>query len=430
VAIGVKRKTPISDVRIGMFVEELDRPWVETPFLFQGIEVRSEEDIDQLAKYCDYVYVSGTPAPAAPPESQPVRFERVRVSPETVRRIEDSEKVAPPDSAVINRARYRATVSFEREFGRAASIRTQLKRRVEAMYEDVRMGSGFQYGYVIEVIGDLTDSVLRNPSAHLLLGQLKSRDDYAASHAMNVCTVSLALGRHLGLPHEQLVELGTGAMLIDIGILRLPAEILNKHGRLTDEEYDIVKSHVDYGINILESAGADIPAGVLDIVYTHHERHDGSGYPRGLAGDAIPLGGRIVGIVDTYDAMTTKRIHQDGVSPTRTLLELYEERDRLFHKDLVESFIQCLGIYPVGALVECSTGQVGLVIAQTPSKRLRPKLLLVLDQDKNPYPIPKVTDLSAAEAEGQITISRIVPPNEYSIDVASYLKDFSWVGTT
>src|SRR5690606_17120941 len=115
-------------------------------------------------------------------------------------------------------------------------------------------GTTFQSGYVIEVIGDLTDSVLRNPSAHMLLGQLKVHDDYAASHAMNVCSLALAFGRHLGLPHDRLTELGMGAMLIDIGILKVPPEILNKHGRLTEDEYEIVKSHVDHGLRILESA--------------------------------------------------------------------------------------------------------------------------------------------------------------------------------
>ncbi len=260
----------------------------------------------------------------------------------------------------------------------------------------------------------------------MLLGQLRKKDDYTASHAMNVCSLTLAFGRHLGLPQETLTDIGMGAMLIDIGILKIPEQILNKEGSLTQEEYDIVKHHVDYGLQILESAGEDIPPAALDVVYTHHERCDGSGYPRGLTGDAIPLSGRMVGIVDTYDAMTTNRVHQDSAPPTKTLRELYEQRDGLFDKELVESFIQFLGIYPVGTLVECSTGQVGMVIAQNSRKRLLPKLLLILDKDKKPYPIPKITDLSQADPNNPIKISSIVQAQDYDIDLNHYMDDLSW----
>ncbi len=156
---------------------------------------------------------------------------------------------------------------------------------------------------------------------------------------------------------------------------------------------------------------------------------DGSGYPRGLTGDNIPLPGRIVAIVDTYDDMTTNRVHQDSAAPTKTLRELYEQRDGLFDKELVESFIKFLGIYPVGTLVECSTGQVGVVVAQNPQKRLLPKLLLILDKEKNPYPIPKITDLSQSSPDAQIKISRIVQPHEHDIDLTHYVDDISWAKT-
>lgn len=425
----MKHQVPVSELRIGMFVEELDRPWTETPFLFQGFEITSEEDIEKIKRYCDYIYVSNKPEPEKT-ERPAFRVESATLSREMRRRLSESEASFLPDSSLLNQTRYSVSRPFESEIGRAADIRTQSRKRVETLFEDVRMGSGFNSGYVVEIISDLTDSVLRNPDAHMLLGQLKKRDDYAASHAMNVCSLTLAFGRHLGLPQDTLTEIGMGAMLIDIGTLKIPDDILNKKGSLTKEEFDIVKNHVDYGVQILESVSDDIPPAAIDVVYTHHERCDGSGYPRGLTGDVIPLHGRIVGIVDTYDAMTTNRIHQDSSAPTRTLRELYEQREGLFDRELVESFIQFLGIYPVGTLVECSTGQVGIVVAQNPRKRLLPKLLLILDKEKKPYPIPKITDISQSSPDEQIRISRIVQPDEYDIDLAHYLDDFSWVKAT
>ncbi len=267
----MKHQVPVTELRIGMFVEELDRPWTETPFLFQGFEITSEEEIEQISRYCEYIYVSRKPEPEKP--ARPAfQAERATLSPEMRRRLHESETSWLPDSSLINQAHYSSSRPFEREIGRAANIRTQTKKRVETLFEDVRMGSGFNSGYVIEIISSLTDSVLRNPDTHMLLGQLKKKGEYEASHAMNVCSLTLAFGRHLGLPQDTLTDIGMGAMLIDIGTLKVPEEILNKEGRLTNEEYDIVKQHVDYGIQILESVSDDIPPAALDVVYTHHER--------------------------------------------------------------------------------------------------------------------------------------------------------------
>jgi HD-GYP domain-containing protein (c-di-GMP phosphodiesterase class II) len=423
----MKHKISVNNLQIGMFVEQLDRPWIETPFLLQGFEIKSTEDIERVRKYCEHVYVTGETNPEEL-RPTPIKYISPSLSKQASRRIWESEAYFPADANLIHQKQYGKPKPLEAEIGRAWEIRGRAKEHVETMFEDIRMGSTFSTGYVVQVISDLTESVLSNPDAHMLLGQLRRRDDYAASHAMNVCSISLAFGRHLGLPYDRLNELGLGALLIDIGTLKIPREILNKKSPLTEEEYEIVKNHVIHGVEILEAAEGDIPATALDMVYTHQERYDGSGYPRGLAGDDIPLFARMVAIVDTYDAMTTHRLHRDGIAPTSTLKELYDQRSGQFDSELVEQFIQCLGIYPVGTLVLCSTDEVGLVIAQNPGKRLRPKLLLLLDKKKNPYPIPKIVDLSKYNQGEAIDVSKIIDARDYDIEVADYLKDISWAG--
>jgi len=209
--------------------------------------------------------------------------------------------------------------------------------------------------------------------------------------------------------------------LHDLGKLKIPNEILNKPGRLTKEEFDIIKSHVPLGVRILEdSQGIDEVS--IDIARFHHERVDGSGYTSGRAGSDITEFGLIGGIVDCYDAITSDRIYQQGVSAYDALRKMYEWRGTAFDSGLVEKFIQCMGIYPIGSLVEMNTGSIGVVATINRNRRLRPKLVMVLTSSKKAFDKPKVVDLMETEAKGQdLEIRRVLASGTYGINPVDYL---------
>jgi hypothetical protein len=176
-------------------------------------------------------------------------------------------------------------------------------------------------------------------------------------------------------------------------------------------------------MEVIRRSGTAVSETALEIVYTHHERMDGSGYPRGLQGDEIPLFGRIVGIVDVYDASTSDRVYRSGNSPSDALHGLYNDRTGLFDGELVEQFIKFLGIYPIGSVVRCNTEEIGIVIGQNPERRLRPKLLLVRNADGVPYPEPRIIDLKQFSGASSIEIAGIVQPGDYDFEVADYIQE-------
>lgn len=430
-------KLRVDALRIGMHVEKLDRPWLGTPFLFQAVDIESVEDIQQLKKYCDHVYVTKMPDEGA--AAKVIRHHaaagdgRPKPVSETVitRKLEVLWKRhgrgKRDDSELIHRRVYDSHAPIEEEIVKAREVHQDVEQVLDTMYEDARMGKTIDTGYAKEVIKDLVESVLRSSDAHLLLSQLKKKDRYAATHGINVCSFALAFGRHLGLDRSALKDLGLGAMLIDVGNIRIPSEILRKPEPLTPEEFDIVKQHTVFGMEILLECPQPISPEAIEVVYTHHERVDGSGYPRGLIGDRIPLFGRMVGIVDVYDAATSDRIYRSGQAPSETLNELYNLRSGKYDKYLVEQFIQTLGIYPIGSVLKCTSGEIGIVIAQNPKRRLRPKLLLVRSPENQPYATAKIVDLSLFPEGETLDVAGVVKASEHDIDVGLYLEDFSGV---
>jgi len=235
--------------------------------------------------------------------------------------------------------------------------------------------------------------------------------------------LTITFGRHLGLSVRQLNLAGMGGLLHDIGKLRTPLEILNKPGKLTDEEFAIMRAHPDHGREILE-ANPGIPAAVIDVAFTHHERLHGHGYPRGLKADEISLWSKMVAIVDVYDAITSNRIYHDGMNATEALTRMYEWRERDFDPVLLEQFTQCIGIYPIGTLVELHGGEVGIVISTNPELRLRPKVLVVLDEEKRPYYPTRVVDLAqfVDREEGIYAINKVLEPGTYNVDVQQHIR--------
>ena len=247
---------------------------------------------------------------------------------------------------------------------------------------------------------------------------MKSRDSYAYDHGIDVAVYMLAFGRHLGYPKDKLRILGVSGLMQDIGKLRVSEEILAKSGKLSVEEFEEVKVHVHHSVDILRET-ADIPKEVLMVVAQHHERLDGSGYPRRLKGDQIYSFAAMSGIVDSFEALVSQRPYAEAISTHQALQQLNRWKGTSFHEALTEQFIQCIGIFPVGSLVELNTGDVAVVIGQNKVRRLKPKVMLLLDPDKQAYQYPSTLDLINDPMSSYKTpyqIKRDLPTGAYGID--------------
>jgi putative nucleotidyltransferase with HDIG domain len=410
-----------------MYVAELDRPWRETPFLFQGFEIRDEDDLAKLRQYCRHVIVESHEDVALKPKSfaPPPRGPGVSADP--------SARTAAPHAkasgySVLQRfqpgarhaPRYPDEVSVEQELPQAREIATRVHEVVATTMEDVRLGRSLNVPAARQHVSGMVGSIIRNPDALLWLNELKHKDHYTLEHSVRVCVLALAFGRHLELPTEDLEVLGLGALLHDIGKMKVPNEILNKPARLTEEEFEIMKSHVPEGVAILE-ATTQIPEAAIEVARSHHERFNGGGYAGGLRGETIGLFGAIGAIVDCYDAITSDRVYHSGMAAHEALGKMYAWRQTDFHPGLVEQFIQCIGVFPIGSLVELSTGAIGVVVAQHRTRRLRPRVALVLNTDKKPFEQMKIVDLMDVDIH-DLEIRNCLPSGSFGINPTDYLR--------
>ncbi|MDH4261297.1 MAG: HD-GYP domain-containing protein, partial [Gammaproteobacteria bacterium] len=269
----------------------------------------------------------------------------------------------------------------------------------------------------------MVDSVLRNPAAMSCLMRIRRKGGYLHSHSLASSVWATMLGREIGLDRDALRVVALGAMLLDVGKTRIPEKLLSKPGKLDDGETRLMRRHVEFGLDLLKKAG-DVDVHVRDMVAHHHERHDGSGYPAGLKGDAIPVFGRIAGMVDTYDAMITSRPYASTQSSYGALRQLRSLAGTGFQAELVDQFTQAIGMFPTGTLVLLNTGEVAVVTAQSRTRRLRPEVMIILDRDRKPLADYRVVDLnqmsSTADDQASLWIESGLEPGAFGVDPAEY----------
>jgi HD-GYP domain-containing protein (c-di-GMP phosphodiesterase class II) len=372
------RKTiPVSELQFGMYVAELDRPWTDTPFRFQGFVLENAQQLETLKKFCKHVQVD------------PDKAEVVGRLPE--------QTLGPARAAVdlsrTRKVKYVELAPVEQEFRRAVSTHVTGEKAVQESVLALRAGKTLDAQRVSEAVSGVTESVLRNPDAMLLYTQLQQKGDYTQSHALDVSVYMTAFGRFLEMSREDIALLGHLGLLQDVGKMRLPNALIEKRDRLSAEEFELAKKHVEYSAAILRETPG-LPAGLADLALLHHERHDGSGYPKKLRGKEIGLVGSIAAIVDTFDALTARRPYAEPVAPSTALSMLYKWRGTFFDPFLVEQFIRCIGIFPIGSTVELNSGESGIVIAQNLEKRLQPRVMVIRDAAGNPIKPQKLVDLS------------------------------------
>lgn len=407
-----------------MYVCGMEREAGKPNFFMNNVLLKSQDDVEKMlwnGYACLYINVDDEPAaplslpvdepqdvhiePTAPavcesaPEAMEDALEEAEKSGLCAPVVPEAEALEEECPAIIEECEEAgiqdklppAQTNFDEEIKEAQRLRGEADLLVREFLQNARLGKDIDTGKVAGAVGRMVDSVFRNQDALTSLARLKSFDDYTFAHCVNVCILSLALGRQMGLERADLEDLGTGAILHDIGKMLVPGKVLNKPGKLTDEEFTIMKRHAELGGDML--SGAKIGEAAMLVALQHHERFDGSGYYKGLAKDDIHIFARIAAVADVYDAMTSKRIYQAGMVPEEALKRLYLMRGTHFQPEIVETLIKCLGIYPIGTFVELNTGELAVVKMVNRSHPMQPVIQLLSDREKKPCKTPQETDL-------------------------------------
>lgn len=527
-----REKTPVSQLDIGMFVCELDRPWLGTPFLLEGLLIEDQEQIALIASLCQFVYIDRTMSVGqyftAPPKEQ-VAIKRdgatthikinthtkpavaaakpnktgetnskfsffeilkeIQVSnknskPETVKtsgnnvlfnvgytdsnthasnsspnKTEDNPSVSTQiksdfsnlisrltswgkkqnslNSAIDQAALktelskklagsdgYRITIfdetpPVEDEINTIYPVYEQSQVATRELFESLALGQEIDLTNINEALDGMVSSIERNPDALIWLAKLKQTDDYSYNHALNVSITLMALASFMSLSKKQVKDLGLAGLLQDIGKGKISSELLHKQGKITDDEFESIKKHVDYALELLEVT-ENISSTVILTVSQHHERIDGSGYPYKLSGKQICLSGQMAGLIDTYCALTSNKVYAKGVYNQLALEEIHKLRDIKFSGVLIDQLVQFLGMYPVSSFVELNTGEIGVVIQQNSVRRLMPRVMILLNPDKTKNEYPAIINLinSPATPTGEpYSILRGVPADSYGLNL-------------
>ena len=364
--MGLLKQIPVEELSFGMYVSKLDRPWTETPFVFQGFVVRSEKQADALKKYCKHVFID--------------------------LELSENDKISAAELAKIRgTAVYKEAASVEVELPRAQSAYEKTTAVVQELSRAIDAGKAIDSSHSREAASHITESVVRNPDAMALLNKLQEKSGATLSRAAEISVMMTIFGRFLQLPQDRLEILGMLGLLQDVGKLKLPTA-LAANGPINAAEIELYRTHVDHSVEILSNTHG-LPPELSGLASLHHERFDGSGYPRGLRGAGIAMFGLIAGIVDTFDTLTAPPPFGENLSPSNALNIIYKMRGKQFHPALVEQFIQCIGVFPVGSMVELNSGEIAIVIAQNMVRRLQPRIMVVKDANGQTLMPYKMLDL-------------------------------------
>jgi HD-GYP domain-containing protein (c-di-GMP phosphodiesterase class II) len=378
------KNIPVAELKFGMYVASLDCPWTDTPFMFQGFVLETEEQLEILKKFCKSVFVD---------EARSELSDLAPLKPFT--------------------PHYKVQVPVEREVEKAKAAHRSTQATVREMLHSVRVNRALDTSSIEQAVTSMTESVLRNPDALLLFSRLREKGDYLHSHALDTAVYMTSFGRFLELSVEQISLLGYVGLMQDVGKLRVLDEILKKRERLTAAEMEQARRHVQHSVDILRETSG-LPPEVAELAALHHERRDGSGYPKGLKGAEIGMIGCIAAIADIFDALTGERPYANAVSPSTALSMLYKWRGTLFDATLIEQFIRFVGIFPLGSVVEFNSGEIGIVIAQNLQKRLQPRVMVIRDPSGADLKPQKLLDLSREPKTARGEPYRIKRTLEYS----------------
>lgn len=401
------KRIDVRQLRPGMYIAELGSDWMAHPFLRSSFSVKDEATIAKIVEAGIHeVYID--PARGLDVEDAPTRQE-------VERQLED-EMLRVAAEPVPQRR-----ITASEELGKAKKIHAEANQIIHNIMRDVRLGEQVKLERVEPVVEKMTESILRNGGALLSLCRVKNKDDYTFLHSVSVCALQVSFCRAIGMDGTTIHLAGIGGLLHDIGKVKVPNEILNKAGRLSDEEFKAMKCHVVESKKILDETDG-IGEISVQVAYQHHERHDGSGYPEGLKGEAISQMGKMAAICDVYDAITSDRVYHKGMAPHEALRKIFEWSKFHFDPALVQQFLRTIGIYPVGTLVMLESGRIGVVMEQADNNLLQPAVRVLYDSKRNRYLPPEEVTLSRPLGHGGG--DRIVShetPEKWGIDLSRFL---------
>ncbi len=395
------KKISSDQLKIGMYVYDLNLAWESHPFSWQCFLI---EDAETLS------LIQGSGAG---------QFE---IDTELGADFEATASLEEKAQSFLNEASSSATsilsgYSASEQFNHAKKLYSDTNKLMQNIMKDVRMGQGVDFAQCEPVVDNILDSMFAFPSTFLPITQMKTRDEYTFQHSVSVSALAVSFGRILKLPREEIKELSLGGLLHDIGKANTPNHILNKPGKLDDEEFRVMRHHVVSSAELIKPM-----KGISDIAFNaaaqHHERYDGTGYPQGLKGDQISLHGQMLAIVDVYDAITSLRVYHTPIPPPEALRRIYQGSGTHFNPRLVDAFIKGIGIYPAGSLVRLESDMLGIVREVSTDKILQPIVQLIYDCNKSCHIPPELLDLSACNDK----ISSHEAFEDWGIDQARWIS--------
>jgi len=393
----IELKRSVELLELGMFVTQLDRPWEETDFIYQGFQINTIEELHALQDLCRFVYVRGA--------KQKWHIEQ------------DSKN--PVNKAI----HYVNKIPLDKELNNVRSAYKDACSQTSSIIDTLRLTGELDNKSINKVVDSSVESILRNNTALTWLTQIRNKDNYMAEHSLRTCIYAIALGRELGFRELELHNIGVCGLLHDVGMIKIPKAIIEKKGNLNNEENQILQQHPIHGKKLLISKSGIYP-GAIDVAYNHHERLDGSGYPRGITEERIPYYAKIISIIDAYDAMISDKPYSKGISTLDACRHLYQNRKTLFDKDILKKFIHFIGIYAPGSIVEMNTGEIGIVIEIDNIDGVKPRILLVLSADKKATN-KRIIDLRCGNVSLSNTrykIKKSLASGSYGIKIEDYIK--------
>jgi HD-GYP domain-containing protein (c-di-GMP phosphodiesterase class II) len=325
---------------------------------------------------------------------------------------EEEKKIDDELKRVATGKRIEPRIPIQNEVQRARAVLSRGKTAVASMFNEARMGKAIRVGAAEPLVDEISNSIERNPEAFLNLARLKDIDNYTYMHSVAVSGLMIALGKQLGLAGCELKDAGIAGLMHDVGKALIPNEILNKPGKLTEDEFEIIKTHPHKGYEILKDAeGAN--EGAIDVCLHHHERVDGTGYPDRISGDSPSLLARMCAVCDVYDALTSNRCYKSGWEPAETIRKMAEWRGGHFDERIFLAFVKTIGIYPSGTLVRLKSGKLAIVIEQTDKSLLTPLVKAFFSTKSNEPIMPEMINLSRS----QESIASAEDPAKWGFDL-------------
>ena len=384
------KKISVDELREGMFLHGLCGAWTQHPFWRTKFVIKKADEIRQIIESgITEVWIDAEKgldvSVEAPHREADAAVEAVRI--QTAAQV---AQAAPPKH-----------VSMSEELLRARKICNTGRHAVTAMFQEARMGNAISTEAVGPLVDEISSSISRNPGALISLARLKTADDYTYMHSVAVCALMVALAHQLGLDEQQTRNAGIAGLLHDLGKALVPTKVLNKPGKLTNEEFDLVKKHPELGHGLLVEGG-NAGADALDVCLHHHEKVNGTGYPHGLKDEQISLMAKMGAVCDVYDAITSNRPYKAGWDPADSIHKMTDWCDGHFDKRVFQAFVKSVGIYPTGSLVRLASGKLAVVVEQSKQSLLKPSVRAFFSTKSKVYITPDLIDLARAGATEKI----------------------------